>query len=223
MLLRSLTKHVKDQNWFAVALDFFIVVIAGILVASCSPEGDVTDGADGAPVGLMRLALEDPQRSAWDGVNARPLTTSLWYPAAEGSQMEEIGIPPTRPVFIGGFAARGAALAPSPTPYPLIIMSHGTGGAGMQMMWLGRELAANGYIVAAVDHHGNTAAEEKFDPRGFRMPWERAKDLSTVIDLLLADPQWGPQKILLLSFFISLLTIERLKIVHANPLVFAVI
>jgi len=32
MRLRSLTKHVKDQNWFAVALDFFIVV-AGILIA----------------------------------------------------------------------------------------------------------------------------------------------------------------------------------------------
>lgn len=32
MILRSLTKHVKDQNWFAVGLDFFIVV-AGILLA----------------------------------------------------------------------------------------------------------------------------------------------------------------------------------------------
>jgi len=32
MLLRSITKHVKDQNWFAVALDFFIVVV-GILIA----------------------------------------------------------------------------------------------------------------------------------------------------------------------------------------------
>ena len=32
MLLRSVSKHVKDQNWFAVALDFFIVV-AGILIA----------------------------------------------------------------------------------------------------------------------------------------------------------------------------------------------
>lgn len=26
MLLRSITKHVKEQNWFAVALDFVIVV-----------------------------------------------------------------------------------------------------------------------------------------------------------------------------------------------------
>ena len=32
MLLRSITKHVKDQNWFAVFLDFFIVVV-GILIA----------------------------------------------------------------------------------------------------------------------------------------------------------------------------------------------
>ena len=32
MLLRSITKHVKGQNWFAVALDFFIVVV-GILIA----------------------------------------------------------------------------------------------------------------------------------------------------------------------------------------------
>jgi len=32
LLLRRLSKHVKDQNWFAVGLDFFIVVI-GILIA----------------------------------------------------------------------------------------------------------------------------------------------------------------------------------------------
>ena len=27
MLLRSITKHVKDQNWYAIGIDFFIVVI----------------------------------------------------------------------------------------------------------------------------------------------------------------------------------------------------
>ncbi|MDA7737999.1 hypothetical protein N8855_00965 [bacterium] len=32
MLLRSITKHVKEQNWFAVTLDFVIVVV-GILIA----------------------------------------------------------------------------------------------------------------------------------------------------------------------------------------------
>lgn len=37
MLLRRITKHVKEQNWFAVAIDFFIVVIGvfiGIQVAN---------------------------------------------------------------------------------------------------------------------------------------------------------------------------------------------
>ncbi|MGJ8563980.1 MAG: hypothetical protein ACSHXY_10550 [Alphaproteobacteria bacterium] len=32
MILRRITNHIKDQNWFAVALDFFIVVM-GILIA----------------------------------------------------------------------------------------------------------------------------------------------------------------------------------------------
>ncbi|WP_439620141.1 hypothetical protein [Hyphomonas sp.] len=32
MILRRLTKHIKDQNWFAVGLDFLIVVI-GVLIA----------------------------------------------------------------------------------------------------------------------------------------------------------------------------------------------
>lgn len=32
MLLRRITKHVREQNWFAVFLDFFIVVV-GILIA----------------------------------------------------------------------------------------------------------------------------------------------------------------------------------------------
>ncbi|EED31533.1 conserved hypothetical protein [gamma proteobacterium NOR5-3] len=41
MILRSLTKHVKDQNWFAVGLDFAIVVIGvfiGIQVANWNEE-----------------------------------------------------------------------------------------------------------------------------------------------------------------------------------------
>ena len=32
MLLRRITQHVKEQNWFAVGIDFFIVVL-GVLFA----------------------------------------------------------------------------------------------------------------------------------------------------------------------------------------------
>ena len=31
MLLRRITEHVKDQNWFAVALDFVIVVFLSLI------------------------------------------------------------------------------------------------------------------------------------------------------------------------------------------------
>ena len=37
MILRRLTKHVNDQNWFAVGIDLFIVVVGvfiGIQVAN---------------------------------------------------------------------------------------------------------------------------------------------------------------------------------------------
>ncbi len=41
MLLRRITQHVKDQNWFAVFIDFFIVVVGvfiGIQVANWNEE-----------------------------------------------------------------------------------------------------------------------------------------------------------------------------------------
>jgi len=41
MILRSITKHVRDQNWFAVGLDFLIVVIGvfiGIQVANWNAQ-----------------------------------------------------------------------------------------------------------------------------------------------------------------------------------------
>ena len=169
-------------------LNVILSLIIITLFASCTQKATAPLGP---PIGLLRLSLEDPERLNWDKTHPRPLITSIWYPAEHGSKMEEIGIPPKRPVFIGGYAARKANLAQASKTYPLIIMSHGTGGAGMQMMWIGRELAAQGYIVAATDHHGNTAAENKFDPRGFRMPWERAKDMTVVLNLLLDDPEWG--------------------------------
>ena len=61
------------------------------------------------------------------------------------------------------------------------------------MMWLGHYLAARGYIVAAVNHHGNTAAEKQRAAQGFLLYWERAKDLTVVLDKLFADPFFGPR------------------------------
>lgn len=137
------------------------------------------------------MALQDPDRRNWSDTASRPLATYVWYPAEPGSKMRTFRIPHDRPVFIGGDAAMDAEFLGRDKRYPLILMSHGTGGSGMQMMWLGRQLAKRGFVAVAVDHHGNTAAEARYDPRGFRLPGERALDLTAVTDIILSNPELG--------------------------------
>jgi predicted dienelactone hydrolase len=43
--------------------------------------------------------------------------------------------------------------------YPIVLLSHGSTSVNLALGWLGAFLAEHGYIVAAVNHHGNTGAE----------------------------------------------------------------
>jgi len=71
-----------------------------------------------------------------------------------------------------------------------VLLSHGTGGSAVQMAWLGMELARHGYIAVAVNHPGNNATEP-YTAEGFALWWERATDLSEVLDGMLADATFG--------------------------------
>jgi predicted dienelactone hydrolase len=76
------------------------------------------------------------------------------------------------------------------------VLSHGTGGNAAGMGWLGTALAAHGYVVAAVNHPGNTLGNtgiEDYTVQGFSLWWLRARDLNVVIDGMLADPTFGPR------------------------------
>jgi predicted dienelactone hydrolase len=70
------------------------------------------------------------------------------------------------------------------------MLSHGTGGSAAIVAWLGTALAAQGFIVAAVNHPGNNGLEQ-YTPQGFSLWWERAKDISVVIDQMLVDSTIG--------------------------------
>ena len=72
-------------------------------------------------------------------------------------------------------------------PAPLVLLSHGTAGSAAELGWLAEALAANGYAVAGVDHHGNTCTEP-YVAEGFAFAWERPRDLTVVLDALAADP-----------------------------------
>jgi predicted dienelactone hydrolase len=142
-------------------------------------------------VGFSMRQLPAPENYNWRGSEDRALSAVIWYPAESTADEKDllIGDPP---LFIAGHAAKDATLAPSFATYPLIALSHGTGGSAVQMAWLGTYLAARGYIVVAVNHPGNNGATG-YTPRGFVEGWERARDISTAIDAVLVDSRFGPK------------------------------
>lgn len=142
------------------------------------------------PVGTTTLDLADDTRPSWRGDGPRPLLSELWYPATDdATETAQFAGSKHRPVFLAGRAAANAPIRAG--RYPLVLMSHGTGGLAKHLAWLGTALAATGFVCAALNHHGNNALEPP-DPRGFMLWWERARDLSKVADLLLADATFAP-------------------------------
>jgi len=139
------------------------------------------------PAGRLYRAYEDPARSHWSGTGARPLVVTVWYPAAAGSEEQDWSLG----VFRFGRSALDSPFADA-ARRPLVVLSHGTGGAAAQLAWLAAALVRAGYVVAAPNHHGNTGAEAERWPAGFVLPGERARDIPVLIDRLLADPQLGP-------------------------------
>lgn len=97
--------------------------------------------------------LLDHSRRGWESDGPRPVRTHVWEPA---------GRPPKPPVAL---------------------LSHGTGGSALDLGWLADALAGAGFLVAAVDHHGNTSTGRSL-PEGFAFVWERPRDLSFVLGWL---------------------------------------
>jgi len=138
-----------------------------------------------------RPIVLQPQKSGiatirfYDTNRQRPLITEVWYPVEDGIAAE-----PVSGFWVRCPEARNAPLKVASSKYPLIVMSHGNGGDRMNGAWLAEILAANGYIVAAMDHHGNTWNNKIAEC--FVKIWERPQDVSFVIDQLIQNPSFGP-------------------------------
>ena len=136
---------------------------------------------------FRRFVPKEPYN--WRGAQTHALSTVIWYPAPASAREQPVEIPGLN-VFELGIAERDAKMPASPARFPLIVISHGTGGSGLSMAWLGEALARQGYIAAAVNHPGNNASEQ-YTVEGFSLWWERARDLSEVITGMLGDPEFG--------------------------------
>ncbi len=167
---------------------FFLRISFCIVLASyCSSVGlaQKKEGPGLSAVGMATRGFVDETRKNWQGTGPRPLNIVIWYPAAEGSPMKPFvataedgkfyGDPALGKLFTEIPVAFGAPLLMNGQKHPLILLSHGSTSLGLALMWLGYYLASHGYIVAAVNHHGNTAAEGQFLPQGFSLVWERPK------------------------------------------------
>jgi predicted dienelactone hydrolase len=160
------------------------VVMLGVVAASAQMQ---------PKAGVTTRVFHPKAMRNWRGAQHEELRVTVWYPAAVNSvETQQMIGPPEAPLFLAGMAMPHAAFAPALDKWPLILLSHGSGGSAMQMGWLGTALARAGYVAAAVDHPGNNATEP-YTAEGFVLWWERATDLSEVLDGMLADEEFGPR------------------------------
>ncbi len=137
--------------------------------------------------------------------NGRALPYEVWYPATSRSFGQDLS-PITRDRFsvlpntpqLSQAGVRDAEIEPG--QYPLIVFSHTSAGHRRQSTFLTTHLASHGYVVAAVDHTGNTFADlversgsgavmtaEQRDAYIARIIGDRVPDLRLLIDSVLIE------------------------------------
>lgn len=127
--------------------------------------------------------FQDSSRARWVDSSPRPIAWTCWYPVSIDEETSEssFGGSTEAPLFTQGQVAFDAEIVKTQSSWPLVLLSHGTGGTATGMSWLGARLARMGYVCVGVDHHGNTA-NEAYRAEGFICWWERVADLSFILD-----------------------------------------
>ena len=126
-------------------------------------------------IGVRTFEYQDQKRQ-------RPVVVELWYPSDAKAPLDQAN----DPVWVHPEEMRDVPCIDCLQTFPLIMMSHGHGGDRRERSWLADQLVRHGFIVASVDHYGNTTstcnilASLKF--------WERGRDVSFAIDQLLQEP-----------------------------------
>lgn len=123
--------------------------------------------------GYDKFTFEAPHR-------AEKIAASIWYPAGRKTYQGLVG---DNAIFKGSRAYIGAAIAYG--NYPLLVLSHGSGGNMDTISWLSSGLAQEGMMILAVNHPGSTSGDSS--PRRSIKVWERARDLTALLDAFLAN------------------------------------
>ncbi|GAA4425323.1 alpha/beta hydrolase family protein [Acidovorax lacteus] len=149
------------SRWLAVALAALAASLGAVSPAAAQHAG------------LRRLAVPTATES---------IEVLLFYPTATAARAIPMG--PWLPVVAPGAPASAAPLR------GLLLLSHGTGGDALGHHSLATRLAAAGYLVAALRHPGDHWQDRSLMTSG-RYFSERPRQVSQVLDALLAHPEWG--------------------------------
>jgi len=122
-----------------------------------------------------------PMTVATNSADDKPAHFALYYPTSDAPRVIPMG-PFPQTVAING--------APESTAKGLIVISHGTASTETGFATLAQALARNGYLVASVEHVGDTWQDQSMRATPGRYFAERPRQASRVIDTVLADPQW---------------------------------
>lgn len=139
--------------------------------------------------------------------NPRPLAVTVWYPAKGDGETTASG---GNRIFESSPASINASVRDG--RFPLIVISHGSGGRAEGMAWIATKLAEAGFIVAGPNHPGTTSGDST--PAATPKVWERTADISTIISVLSTDKHWNssidPARIGTLGFSLGGTTVLEL-------------
>lgn len=151
-----------------------IIIIAIFLFFSCNQQKEKT-----FRIGQKSVALVDESRN-------RPLPTEIWYPTSDTLTKKEPR--KSQKELFKTIETIPNATIPN-EKFPLLIISHGTGGNRFSLTWFIEKMVKEGYVVVSVDHYGNSTFNKI--PREFVKWWERAIDIQYVLTQVLKDDEIG--------------------------------
>jgi pimeloyl-ACP methyl ester carboxylesterase len=166
-------------------------LLVGIRGRTAAPQAIAYGaGPERAALSVKRRSVEPPYGLVMPfsvglqdvGVPGAPrIPLLVFYPTAEPEKSEAFG-PFTASV------AKGAA--PLPGPFPLVLISHGTGGSPLSHRELARYLASLGFVVGVPEHPFDNRNDAR-GPERIELLAERPRDLRRCADWLFASAPFG--------------------------------
>lgn len=155
----------KNTSIILVVISFFL---------SCTPQKEKNYN-----IGQQSVTFMDESRN-------RPLLTEIWYPTLDDLTKKEPK--ENRKELFKTIETIPNATIPNKT-FPLLLISHGTGGNRFSLTWFIEKMVKEGYVVVSLDNYGNSTFNKI--PREFVKWWERAIDVQFVLTSILSDNEIG--------------------------------